>query len=531
MPLPLLKLRPYGAIYDLPAQQVPPDKYTLAANVRFQEGAVERGQGALEVSPAAPHVPEKLVYTWDASNDYWLYPGADQISVWNGVLHTDITPVGHPAGLQEQFWTACVFNQIPVINHPGLVAPVFWDRQLANPMSAIPAWPAGWGTFNIRTFKNFMLALGRFEVGQDYDGQLINWSDAAPPGSLPGEWVATPTNLAGDAVLSDTAGAVVDGVSLRDGFIIYKENSTFLMEFIGGAQVMSIRKIFESMGALAEGCVTEVNGKHIVLTDGNIVSHDGLSVDEIGTNTMRRYLFADMHSQHYRRSIVRHDQANRAVIIAYPDTESNGWINKAIVWNYIDNTWSQSFLPSGLETNKDYITDLAYGAYTTSQIFPEVDWDSATDEWDDNHVPWDYDNERPGRNQGVSAIAGTINNLALGGYADDFVGEVIPFLLEKTGIDLDQTDRLKYVTRLWPRFSSGSSPGGKLVFQIGAARQIDQETVWGIDREYVLGSGMYIDADAMGRSFGVRVKPHATEPALNWRLVGFDFEFRPAGRF
>ena len=48
---------------------------------------------------------------------------------------------------------------------------------------------------------------------------------------------------------------IVDGLSLRDTFIIYKQASVWRMDYVGGTYVMRFSKVLGTSGAMNRNCV------------------------------------------------------------------------------------------------------------------------------------------------------------------------------------------------------------------------------------------------------------------------------------
>ncbi|GAG28067.1 unnamed protein product, partial [marine sediment metagenome] len=215
---------------------------------------------------------------------YWIYVGTDDagttggIGLTDGTTHWDITPAvwaATPAGSI----TGGVLNGVPFINN-GIDIPVFWDLVPTNVMTTLPGWPAAQRCQAMRAFKYHLIAMNMTDAGGDFP-DVVAWSDAANPGQIPATWIADPSNQAGSFSIAATPGGVVDGLALRDQFMVYKQHSTAIMQYIAGQFVFSNRKAFVTSGILARNCAAEMYGAHYVITDGDIIQHNGQEVKSL----------------------------------------------------------------------------------------------------------------------------------------------------------------------------------------------------------------------------------------------------------
>src|SRR3546814_18151609 len=80
---------------------------------------------------------------------------------------------------------------------------------------------------------------------------------------------------------------IIDGLSLRDSFIIYAKNEVWTMDYIGGNYLFRWRKIYDKVGILNQNCVVQVDGLHYVFDKDDIYLHDGASKKSIRSEERR----------------------------------------------------------------------------------------------------------------------------------------------------------------------------------------------------------------------------------------------------
>jgi len=204
--------------------------------------------------------------------------------------------------LFRSIWNGGVLGEIPIINN-GVDEPQFWDG-VTSRFKDLTNWTAGDKCKTIRPFKGYLMALNVTKSGSKYP-HTVKWSHLADAGAVPTRWDQTDATVdAGEKHLIDSTGEVLDGGELRDVFIIYKEDATYVSRFIGGEFVLSFDKLFKTSGILAVNCWQEYKGLHYVLTQGDIIAHDGNSIIPISTRRVRNYIFDQIDPTNYYKSYV-----------------------------------------------------------------------------------------------------------------------------------------------------------------------------------------------------------------------------------
>ena len=199
----------------------------------------------------------------------------------------------------------------------------------------------------IRAFGNFLVALdvtnppgltaGRYS-------RMVKWSASAPPNSLP-SWDETDLGLdAGEIELAETSEPVIDCLPMGDLNVIYKYNSCYGMQYIGPPFIFRFFTMFKDLGVLGPNCVVEWEGKHIVLTNGDIVMHDGQQVQSLLDGGLRQWLFANIDLEFARNAFVTKHVAQNEIWFCIP-TRNNRFASTAIIWNWRTNTTSLRELP------------------------------------------------------------------------------------------------------------------------------------------------------------------------------------------
>lgn len=350
-----------GVISDQQAHTLPPNAFSDALNVRFREGAAMRVKGYENMQTVPGQGMYILPYEYvDAG--YWVYATSRAIYSWDGSTYTDITRTSGPLnGNLGDVFTGGVYNGVAVLNN-GVDVPQMWTPDMVN-ATDLSGWPSTWTAGTIRPYRNFLIALNITEDGINYPTRF-RWSDLADPGTVPSTWVADATNQAGDDVIEETQGALVEAEGLRNDLVLYKTDSAYLMTFVGGQFVMQNRPFLKSRGILAKRCAKEfMTGQHFVADIGDIYVHDGQQGHSIATDTVRRKIFSSIDTTNYIRSFVARNWNDDEVWFCYPEA-GEFWPNMAAMWNWKTGAWGFRELPA--------TTHIAFGVYpsTESQFNP-----------------------------------------------------------------------------------------------------------------------------------------------------------------
>ena len=348
------KVGAIGQVRDRQPYQIPPQAWTLIKNGVCNHGSAQRILGQEEVFAGASIDPYWLL-PWPTSTEFrWIYAGQDDIYYVTGSTHTKITraagvydPVsatGIYTGGVNNLWNGVLLGLVPVLNN-GVDDPQSWDTATLK-LVDLPNWPATTKCKVMRGFKQFLIALDITEGASRFPYKVW-WSDLADPGTVPTTWNrADASALAGDTELADTPGFLIDGEALGDTFFIYKEDSVWAMQFIGGVFVFKFSPVFRDFGILAQRCVKEFEGQHFVVTQSDVKVHNGQSHRSVINEQDRIALFNDIDPANRDKVFVAHHRAHSEMWICYPNSNATAGIpNQAAVWNWDAQTWGHRDLP------------------------------------------------------------------------------------------------------------------------------------------------------------------------------------------
>lgn len=506
-----------GVIKDIAASDLPLGAWSDASNIRFLDGSALQFFGHGEVYGAPLAAPQFVMQANVAGARYWLYATAGkQVAVSNvsgSSVHTDITHATARAG-SVNAWSGFVFGGVPVLNAGDGKAPMYWNQNLASKFVDLTAWPANTSCRVLRQYKNLMVALNVTKSGTNYPF-MVKWSSLAVPGSLPSTWnEADATQDAGEFDIGEGQDPIVDGLGLKDSFIVYKESSTYAIDYIGGAFVLKSRKVSGMSGLMNMNCAIEFEAgfgaAHFAVTGSDVVIHDGYTARSVLDKKARRYFFQNIDVANKGRAFCFKNPFLNEIYIAYPQIGAT-WCDHALVYNYADGTVSFRSLPS--------VTHAAYGPVDNSL---SGNWSQDSAPWDSDLTAWNGPDYTPDTARVMMGSAD--GKLYLLDASTSFNGALPDAYLERTGIAFDAPERIKMITGLLPRITGNN--GGTVNVRLGWANNPGDAPTYNDAIPYTIGQTIQIDDFVSGRYLAIRFE---TGSAFSWRLDGMELFVEDAG--
>lgn len=527
--MPFVPVGPAGAlgiVQDIPSHELPPEAWSDGRNVRFTDEKAVKMDGYSLVFDPPSVAPYWLLSVRSAVERIWLYAGLAKVYAFSSIGHTDITRTsgGDYSATEAGLWNGGVLGGIPILNN-GVDDPQYWAT--ANPattkLADLSNWPASTACAVIRPFKNFLVALDVTKSGVRFP-HMVKWSHPAVPGAVPVSWDETDaTRDAGENQLTDTeSGFIFDGQVLRDIFVIYKEQSTWGMQFIGPPNIFRFFKILEQSGILTKNCVGVLGdgARHFIPTGDDIIVHDGQRAESVIERSFRKTINTLLDVDTFGRSFVVRNSVDNELWFCFPESGQT-WPNLAFVWNYRDGSQS--------------IRDIASASHIAAGEIVESDtqtWDSDSQVWDADPQVWDFLKHRAQQARLIQAdpVASKLYFLDDTNQAN---GSNITSYIERTGLAIIGRDRRgnaqvdferrKLVTRLRPK-----ARGGAFQVRVGSQEDIDGTVTWQSPVTFTPGTDQYVDVSVSGRLIAVRFESLAD---VAWQLDGYDIEVELLGRY
>jgi hypothetical protein len=367
----------------------------------------------------------------------------------------------------------------------------------------------------IRAFKYHLFALNIFDGGQAKPDTLW-WSEGAQPGAIPQEWLPSPSNDAGDMVLADAPGEIVDGLSLRDTFIVYKDYSTYALSYVAGQYVYTQRKLFLSTGLQARNCIAELNGEHWVFTGTDVIRHDGQNFASVVQDKVKRQLVQSIEPSKTSMCCVTSRHRNQQLWVAIPET-GESHLTKAYVINVLTNDVGIRELPQ--------IDYLARGIVNLNEAAISWDSDVTPVAWDMDVGAWDQQNYSPTEDSVL--MCSTVDNALWSTDTTDTAdGQPIFAFLERQSLPINDNILRALVTRVLPRLEG--TPGEVVNIRCGGQAYFAQPITWSDPVPFTIGEDVGVDVQTEGRLISVRFEGATSR---QWILHSYKLEVVDLGLF
>lgn len=528
--IPIDNVGVYGVIKDVQPHELPPEAWSDAKNMRFANGSAEKFLGEQNLVTDSTIIPWAQFPVRLNNLNYWVYfsDAKARAFVGAGALPTDITRVSgdynaNPALVR---WNGGVLNGVPVFNN-GIDAPQVWNGvSLSQPLTDLPNWPTGYTARILRPFKNFLVALDINKGGPAFP-HLILWSHSADPGEIPSSWdVSDPTLDAGEVPLDDDGDYFIDMKRLGEVNVIYKERATWGMREVQSSAIFRFYKILEESGMLAEGCVANFQGRQFVVTDDDVIIHDGTpNAKSVMQKKDRRWLFRNIDTNWFWRSVVVPRYDEKEMWFCFPESGSE-YLTLAMVWSYVDgsvtfrdlpaDTRSVAAGPLGLDTEDD--------SWDTG---PALDWnEEALKVWDLRTLNTFTDAVLIGRE--------TAPQIIQAGKTYQFQGVNYRSYLERTGLSLIRQgrdgsprvdmERVKFLKAIHPRIVAAT--GTLIDVYVGFQMTLNDDIDWSGPHQFKVGVDDKVDVWGSGRLIAVRFEETRN---VAWEMQGYTLELEATG--
>lgn len=536
-----------GIVTDLPAFELPLQTWTDGLNVEFDRDGVQVASREAAVLGANRVNPFGLFPVTDSTNQQaWIYAGLEKIYSIQDDIHTDVTrTVGGDYSASEIVgWNGGILNGVPVLNNSIDVPQELDPDDFTAPATDLTNWPSTLRTSVLRPFGNFLIAIGASDTGVIFPNQTLIWSDPADPGEVPPSWDwADPATRAGVKTFSESEGYLVDGLGLRDEFMVYKTDAIWAMRFTGGTLVFSFKKRFDRVGLLAPGAVCSYNNFHFLVSKNDILIHNGVNIQSVADDVIRAKFFAEVNAEQISKVFCTLEEGKNRVWVFYP-TNTSEWCNKAAIWNYKENTWTFREAPSVSAAASGYFDvdagevwdedDATWNNVDNSRFWDgspfgatksnilmvsnvgAATYDSGTDTSTDGTVTWSGNTTYPSswlvRDQ-ASKMDGFVQKTAIAVAGKDH-----------TGAPAVNRTVEKLFTEIWPEVTLGN-----VQVRVGAQATANGAITWEPYQTFDEIADIKVDVMVSSKFLAIEFK--STDALDAWMLSGYGMEVEKGARY
>lgn len=452
--MPLLKLPNLGTRginTDVAPWDLPQEFISDGVNFRVESNSLS-AYGGYEVRAQAPlyYYPTYGVIARPKSGVMVVTAGLDKIFALQGATYTDISNNSSVQLGDEWAWSGCLNGSITVLNNQFLY-PVYWDG--SGTVEPLPwnivssteqtTWSEeGKSADVVRSHKNFLIALNLHEETDKPDS--YRWSHPASENGIPFTWDENRSDgIAGISSLGGDGGPIIDGLSLRDSFVIYSANAIDILDLTGDEFVWRRRELSSNIGLLAKDCVVEVKGAHYFMSTEDIYVTDGNSIQSIAQDTIRERLGTVINTDYLERCFAFNLEAHNEIWFCIPSSGSE-YCNLAFVYHWLDKSWSIRELPDG--TSHVVMAPETIDAEDWKDA--NQTWENRVDRWSDGIAPRSYEN---------LPYALNYINSDFQLLQPEFPSEDLNCLMERTDLAIVDQVTVTTITKIYPHIQ-GSKP-------------------------------------------------------------------------
>ncbi len=518
-----------GQVNDIAPYMLPPEAWTLVENMRYSKGSPEVLLGWEEIFATPNIAPHFALTVKDTAQSWWLYTSLTKASVYNGAVHTDITRAvgGDYTTNDTEDWNGVVFGGIPILNN-GVDVPQYWATySIATKLAALPNWPATMRAKILRNFGSYLVAFNVNDNGTIYP-HLVQWSNPASPGSVPTSWAySNPATEGGRKDLPDVnSGPILEAMQLANTMFIYKERSIWKMNYIGGQFIYQFDTFLDDVGILAARCVCSdgTGTRHVVVTQDDIITHNGNTPQSILTDKQRIALFAQINREATDTCFLFLNKAKDEVWFCFPEAGQTQ-PTRALIWNYKKGIGACSYA-SGITFRNAVLGDI-------EGVSDEL-WSDGTDLWSDDTGPWSqiykqklvlcgtdatkfYQLDQTTTRDGVS-FNPTLTREDLG-----IIGR------KRDGGPVNDFKNMKMVDSIWPKLS-----GSSIRVRVGFRDFVEGPLTWQDYTTFNPDTDMWVNTivneslPGCGRAVSVEFSATTSD---SWRLDGYSINVEVLGPY
>jgi hypothetical protein len=496
--------------------------------------------GTKQVGAGATNYYEEITYTGKSTNDLTGCTRAtgsvahEDLSVVTPIDTTATTDNNYSATENTRRWTSTNLNGLLIATN-GYDAPQMWPLNSSGvpaktvPLRELQNWSvnttkeAGNSTNKcevLRSFRTFLVGLNWNNAGDrdNVEPRLVKWSTEASYFSAPSTWDEGDATLdAGEYELADTPGAILDGLPLGDSFIIYKNDSIYIMNYVGTPYIFSFKLLSPTIGALCKNAVVDFEGGHFFMGNSNFYLCNGQTVQPLLTGKLRRAVFndivaGDLSDPSWQKSFVVADHVHKEILACYP-AESSSVVNKAVIWNWEKDTFTFRDLPTTSHIGVGILAGHPGGKL----------WSTSTKTWDADSEAWgssDYDTHLE------NLVFADVSNTKF--YRDNLGNQEdtsnMTSYIERSGYDLGDPQAVKFVSAVYPQIEI--SGDNTVNVYIGRQMSTEEGITWEGATAFNPNSQSKVSCRVSGKYFGIKVE---STTDVDWRLHGLAFEVQKKG--
>tara|TARA_R110001592_G_scaffold306093_1_gene578976 strand:- start:158 stop:2023 length:1866 start_codon:yes stop_codon:yes gene_type:complete len=323
--------------------------------------------------------------------------------------------------------------------------------------------------------------------GSTSDPLLVRWSDKES--SI--DWTPTSTNQAGGVQLSQGS-TIIGALRTRQEILIWTDVGIVSMRFVGEPFIFSFTEVAQGPSLISPNAAVNANNRVYFMDRGGFYSYSG-NAQRLAC-TVLDHIYSDINLGQQFKVFGTSNENNNEVIWFYPSANSME-IDKYVIYNYLENTWS-------IGTTSDGFTRTAWIEA------PSLDFPIAAAKTSGSNTNYLYNQEK--------------------GHSND--GAAFEAYIESSDFDLaPDGERFTFISKLIPdiEFRDQQSTSDSVTFTI-KGRDYPLQDLATLQTINVTPASTFENTRARTRQATLRISNSSND--FGWRLGDLRLEIRPDGK-
>jgi len=309
------------------------------------------------------------------------------------------------------------------------------------------------------------------------------------------DYTPVSTNEAGSLRISDGS-RIIGAVKSSGQILVWTDTSMHGIQFVGTPFTFGLRQLGANCGLIAQHAAIEVNGRAYWMSDDSFYMYDGV-VKKMPCS-VQDYVFDDLSYTNRADIACGLNAAFNEIIWYYPSADATQ-IDRAVAYNYLENTW--------------YTLSLGRTTWLGAYVYEQP-------------IATEYDASLSANNStilGLTAGASYVYEHESGNNQAD--GTALPAFLTTGSVEIADGDELMSVSRLVPDFDNLSNTMTATL----TLEQYPQSAANVTTTGSISSTTEKIDVRGRGRAVKIKYETNTVNDTA-WRLGSTKLQLRPDGR-
>ena len=283
----------------------------------------------------------------------------------------------------------------------------------------------------------------------------------------------------------------MDGLSLRDTFVVYKQFATYMLSYVAGQYVFTQRKLFLTTGLQTSNCVAELNGEHWLFTGNDVIRHDGQNFVSVVQDKIKHDLVQSVDPSQDRHVLRHQPPPGTAAMGLHPDA------GPALPEPRLRDQRAHRRLRRARPARRDLRCPRH-----RAQAPRLIAWDSDPASWDTDITFWDQQTYSPTEDSILICDADDNKLWSATARSTPSDGQPMYAFVERQSLPINDNILRALTLRVMPRLEG--EPGEVINIRVGGQAYFNQPITWSDPQPFVIGQDVGVNVQTEGRLISIR---------------------------